>query len=119
MAQYLLLIGGAPLDPKFVPEPQFSEVKAKYALWREKLKSKTTLKTAHKLKDGDGRRISLKNGQAYDGPFAETKETVCGLFFIEAESYEEAVAVARENPTVLYQGGYVEVREVIATISPS
>jgi hypothetical protein len=116
MAQYILLIGGAPLDPKFVPEPQYTQVKEKYAAWRDKLRSKTAMKSAHKLQAGDGRRVTLQSGQAFDGPFAETKETVCGLFFIEAANYEEAVALARENPTMLYQGGYVEVREVIATL---
>ena len=34
------------------------------------------------------------------------------FYVIEAESYEEAAKLASECPTLLYQGGYVEVRRV-------
>jgi hypothetical protein len=53
----------------------------------------------------DGRRLVT------DGPFAETKEQLGGFFMIEANDFEEAVAVAARIP--MARKGTVEVRPVI------
>jgi hypothetical protein len=45
-----------------------------------------------------------------DGPFAETKELLAGFNLIEAESMEEAVALAQTFPWAKY--GCIEVRPV-------
>jgi hypothetical protein len=44
-----------------------------------------------------------------DGPFAETKEQLGGLYFVEAGSLDEAVEIARRLPTATF--ATVEVRE--------
>lgn len=85
-------------------------VMRKYGEWSQKIAAKTIV--AHKLKDGEGRKVELVEGRTKDGPYAETKETIGGFYVIEASNYEEAVEVAKDCPTLLYQGGYVEVREV-------
>ncbi len=82
----------------------------KYREWSQKIAAKTIV--AHKLKDGEGRKIELADGRTKDGPYVETKETIGGFYIIEANCYNDAVEVAKECPTLLYQGGYVEVREV-------
>ncbi|QJR16754.1 YciI family protein [Usitatibacter palustris] len=43
-----------------------------------------------------------------DGPFAETKEQLAGLIFIEADDLDEAIAVAKTIPAV--RVGSVEIR---------
>ncbi|MCG7504308.1 YciI family protein [Mesorhizobium retamae] len=45
-----------------------------------------------------------------DGPFAETKEQLLGFVLIEAESLEEALALAAEIP--LAEMGMIEVRAI-------
>lgn len=82
----------------------------KYMEWSEKIGAQTVL--AHKLKDGVGRKLDLRNGQVHDGPFVETKEAIGGFYIVEAENYDQAVELAKGCPTLLYQGGFVEVREV-------
>lgn len=46
-------------------------------------------------------------GVVLDGPFAETKEQLLGLYVVEAEGQDEAVAIARDlrkaNPTAVYE----------------
>lgn len=46
-------------------------------------------------------------GVVLDGPFAETKEQLLGFYVVDAETGEEAVAMARElrrvNPTAVYE----------------
>jgi hypothetical protein len=44
-----------------------------------------------------------------DGPFAETKEALGGYYVIEADSLDEALAVARQVPAPF---GCVEIRPV-------
>jgi hypothetical protein len=43
-----------------------------------------------------------------DGPFAETNEVLGGFYLIEAESLDEAIAVARDVPAMA--GDVIEVR---------
>jgi hypothetical protein len=50
--------------------------------------------------------------QVMDGPFAETKEVVAGFMVIAAESYEQAIEVARQCPGVMRPGTSIEIREI-------
>jgi hypothetical protein len=47
------------------------------------------------------------DGIVIDGPFAETKEQFLGLYVLDCESREEAIAVARDlkrvNPSAVYE----------------
>lgn len=46
-------------------------------------------------------------GQVIDGPFAESKEALLGLYVVDCASQDEAVAMARAlretNPTAIYE----------------
>lgn len=59
---------------------------------------------------GTGGGITLRGpgrGVVLDGPFAETKEQLLGFYVVQAETQDEAVAIARElraiNPTAVYE----------------
>ena len=58
------------------------------------------------------RTVRVRNGRAtvLDGPFAETKEMLAGFTLIEADSMDEAVRMAHEQPWTKY--GSIEVRPV-------
>jgi hypothetical protein len=58
--------------------------------------------------------VRVRNGKTtlFDGPFAETKELLAGLYLIEAKDLNEALAVAARIPPAKY--GSVEVRPVRA-----
>jgi hypothetical protein len=45
-----------------------------------------------------------------DGPFAETKEQIAGLFIVECKDVDEAIEVATAVPAAWY--GTIEVRPV-------
>ncbi|MDF5751632.1 YciI family protein [Spongiactinospora sp. TRM90649] len=53
-----------------------------------------------------------KGGVVTDGPFLETKEAFAGIFVIEAEDLDQAIAVARLLP--IMEGG-VEIRPLMET----
>jgi len=54
--------------------------------------------------------IRVRNGQLLvsDGPFAETKEVICGFDLLECADLDEAIAVARAHP--MARGGRIEIR---------
>jgi hypothetical protein len=48
-----------------------------------------------------------------DGPFAETKEQIAGLYIVECQDLDEAIEVAAKIPAAWY--GTIEVRPVWET----
>ncbi len=58
-----------------------------------------------------GKQVVGKERAVVDGPFAEGKEILGGYLICKAETYDEAVTIAKNCP-VLDTGGVVEIREV-------
>lgn len=58
-------------------------------------------------------KVVKSNNVITNGPYIEIKESIGGYSLVKAESYEEAVELAKGCP-VLAVGGNVEVREISA-----
>jgi hypothetical protein len=74
----------------------------------------------HAIRGGAGLRntdtattVRTSRGQQtlHDGPFAETREQLGGLYLIEADDLDAAIAIARQIP--LAGDGSVEVRPLL------
>ena len=77
------------------------------------LQEQGTLLGFNKLEaPAQARTVRVREGRTsvFDGPFAETKEMLAGSNLIEAESLEQAVALAAQFPWARY--GSMEVRPV-------
>lgn len=112
MSQFMLFIRGGSDVSENLSAEQIQEAIERYRAWAQKLRAQGKLESAEKLKDNEGRMLSMKNGQALvDGPFAETKETIGGYFIINADSLDEAIEITKECPS-LSEGGMVELREI-------
>jgi hypothetical protein len=61
--------------------------------------------TARVVRSRDGRQLIT------DGPFAETREQIGGFFMIEADTPDEAAAIAGRIPSA--RTGAIEVRPVV------
>lgn len=59
---------------------------------------------------GTARCVRVRKGKPFvtDGPFAETKEVLCGFIFIEAVDADEALTIAQGIPMARH--GTIEVR---------
>ena len=64
-----------------------------------------TTATATSVTKRDGGELVIA-----DGPFAETKEQIVGLFVVDCEDLDEAIEIASKVPLTRY--GTVEVRPV-------
>jgi len=67
-------------------------------------------RTATTVRVRDGKRSAI------DGPFAETKEQLGGIFLIEAADAEEAIEVASKWPSARI--GSIEVRPILEQLRP-
>jgi hypothetical protein len=58
----------------------------------------------------EAKTVLVRDGEVLisDGPFAETKEVICGYDVLECENLEEAVKVAAAHPVAAF--GKIEVR---------
>jgi hypothetical protein len=107
---YLLLFRGTNWDKNVSPEQRQKAVTDWYA-WFERLKQEGRCSGGRPLRD-EGKIVSGKKGRTVaDGPFAESKETIGGYFYLHVADEAEAVSIAQQCPALEY-GCVVEVRPV-------
>ena len=110
-SEYMLLFRGACWDKGLSPE-EAQRLMGQVMAWFEGLKEQGRVKAGQPL-GPEGRTVSGKKGRPVaDGPFAESKEAVGGYLLLHADSLDEAVAIAKTNPTLEY-GITIEVRPVL------
>jgi hypothetical protein len=111
-SEYMLLFRGPHWDQGLSTD-ELQKAMDNVMTWFEGLNQRGKVKGAQPL-GAQGRTISGTNGRfVVDGPFTETKEAVGGYLVLHADSFEEAVQVARTNPVLRY-GVSVEVRPILA-----
>jgi hypothetical protein len=111
--QYLLLVYIDPLLLEKVPPEQFDAEMRQCLLHANDMQREGRLKSFQQLEAPDcakAVRVRAGSTRILDGPFAETKEVLAGFNLVEANSMEEAVAMAQEFPWTQY--GCIEVRPV-------
>jgi hypothetical protein len=86
---------------------------AKFVAWTESLKARGHLAVVERLGDHDGTTVRKKRDVVVvDGPYAEARELVSGLFVVEVTSRDDAHRLAGECP-LLGIGGSIEVRQIV------
>lgn len=113
MSKYLLFLYDNPNQPELSPE-EMQSIFEKYMAWNQELEAAGKLVSSEKLVDGEGRMLLHQGGnvRVLDGPYGETKEVIGGFFMIQAESFDEAVDIARGCPHVAIYGNPIEIRQV-------
>ena len=93
---------------KGYPEAELAEYRAVRNEFEAIIKGGNALQptgTATTVRVRDGRMLST------DGPFAETKEQLGGFYLVDANTREEAIAMAAKIPAARF--GSVEVRPIM------
>ncbi len=109
-SEYMLLFRGTTCDKGLSPE-ETEKVLNRFMGWFETLKAQGKLKAGQPLMR-EGKIVSGANGRTVvDGPFAESKEAIGGYFLLTVADFDEAVAIARQCPTLEF-GLSVEVRPI-------
>ena len=111
--KFLLLVYIDPELLEAVPATDYDSEMRHCIRQADALASQGTLLGFNKLEaPAQARTVRVREGRTgvFDGPFAETKEVLAGYNLIEADSLEEAVALAARFPWARY--GSMEVRPV-------
>jgi hypothetical protein len=109
--QYMLLVYD---DPKAWPELSEDEYGKIYAEYESVARDPATKHSAQLQGVEQATTVQVQDGSTLvtDGPFAETKETLGGYYLVEADSLDDATAIAARIPSARL-GGKIEVRPVV------
>ena len=109
MKEYLFLFrGGEPMELQKSPEKWQAHMQ-KWMQWMGDMGKSGKFVGAQPL-DQTGKKVTGHGKIVTDGPFMEGKEMVAGYLICKAESYEEAVDLAKGCPILEFADGVVEVR---------
>jgi hypothetical protein len=82
----------------------------KYMAWGQRLRASGHLVMGEKLVNGTGRVARGIAPVVTDGPYAESRELVGGVYVLQAADYAEAVHIMSDSPHLAF--GSIEVREI-------
>lgn len=114
MKTFIMLLHDAGFPADISPD-EIQAIIQRYVHWRQKIQQNGRSVIGHKLTDGQGRVMRGGGGQTKitDGPYAEAREVIGGLFILGAHSYEEVVELSKDCPHLDF--GTIEIREVDPT----
>jgi hypothetical protein len=115
MNQYLLLLHETPADYADMSPADMQELIGRYVAWTQEMRTKGHLVAGEKLADDGGRQIRVAHGKplASDGPYAEAKDVVGGLYILKAESDAHAEQLAATCPH-LRGRNWIQLRRIDA-----
>ena len=111
MKEYMFFFrGGYSHTEEHSPEAAQAHMQ-KWMQWMGSLAQQGKLAGAQPL-NATGRKIAGTQKVVTDGPFMEGKEMVGGYLICKADTYDEAVEIAKGCPVLEYSDGNVEIREI-------
>ena len=109
MKDYLLLFrGGHPETLQQSPDAWQAHMQ-KWMQWMGELGNQGKFVGAQPLAT-DGKTVAGNKKVVSDGPYAEGKDIISGLFVVTADSYEQAQARLASGPHLEF--GWIELREI-------
>lgn len=115
--RYALLLHNPEPAPGEIPAEGLAEMERLFGEYADALVHAGVLVAGEVLQFSDATTtVTRRTGatQVQDGPFAETKEALAGVFIIEVPDGDAAIAWAEKCPGATY--GSVEVRPVATSI---
>ena len=108
-SEYLVLCRGISWDKSLSAEDIENAIN-QFCAWFDRLVKEGKLTSGPRLAH-EGKVITGRTAPT-DGPFAESKEAIAGIWFIHANSLEEAVEIAKGDPSLAY-GHTIEIRPIL------
>ena len=111
--KYLMLVYTDPALMEALPQDEYDRLMRGCIEKADALRAEGRLLASQQLQPAPtAKAVRVRAGRTVvmDGPFAETKEVLAGFNLLEADSLDEAVAIAQAFPWAAY--GCLEVRPV-------
>lgn len=112
MPRYMLLPMDRPDPFDSLAPDEIQTILQRYIAWSDALRAGGRMLDGNKLVDNEGRVLRRDEGRIVvrDGPYAETKEVIGGYWLVQADSYDDAVSLARDCPHLDY--GTLVIRQI-------
>jgi len=111
MKDYLFLFrGGDGNNLQKMPEAWQAHMQ-NWMLWMKGLADQGQLVGAQPL-DNSGKQVIGNKKVITDGPFMEGKEMVAGYLMCKADTYDDALEIAKGCPILEFDDGKVEIRQI-------
>lgn len=112
MPQFMLILFEKPGDFSSMSPDKIQQIIEKYGAWGAKMAQEGRMVDGKKLTEDGGKKLDRSGSSVSvtDGPYAEAKEVVGGIYVLKAKDYAEAVSLAKTCPHMEY--GWIEVRQV-------
>ena len=111
MLYSILIYGSEGLVAGWTPQEE-QEVMDRHTDLRQELKAKGRLGPVLRLQPNEAKTVRKYRERRFitDGPFAETKEQLMGIYLVDCATFEEAAAAAER---LSFETGVFEIRPVI------
>ena len=97
-ASVLLLHEAPDAFPPDISPDQIQAIIQRDVAWRTKVQQNGRKVEGHKLTEGQGRVMKgAGSAKVTDGPYAEAREVIGGLFVVDAKNYEEVVELSKDS----------------------
>jgi hypothetical protein len=109
--KYMILIYGAPSNEPVYGTPAFGAMMEGYGAFNAKAAQDGVLVMGEALQNvGTATSLRIRDGktETMDGPFAETREHLGGIYIVDVPDLDAALKYAAMIPTATY--GTIEVR---------
>jgi hypothetical protein len=115
MPEYILFLHETPDVLEGLSADEMQRIIVRYREWRESLAKRAKQPGGKKLRDQVGRVMKGAGAKLRisDGPYSEAREVIGGFFSFVADSFDQAVEIARDCPHLEF--GTIEIREVEPT----
>jgi hypothetical protein len=114
--RYMLLIYSDPEKYAAASPEEIDKIAAEYSTFGQSLAASGELLDGHPLEVTDtATTVRLEHGRPVpsDGPFAETKEWLCGFYLVDCADLDRAIELAGQVPGI--SRGSIEVRPVMVS----
>jgi hypothetical protein len=112
VARYLFLLHREDANLDCLTQTERDSLMSNFVAWTQSLKARGQLAAVERLTPDGGSTVRKKRDVVVvDGPYAEMRELVSGLYIVEAKDQDEANRIAGECPLIAI-GGSVEVRAI-------
>lgn len=111
--RYALLLHHREPAPGEIPDDEMQAAQAAFDAYAKALDAAGVLRAAEIMAPSElSTTVTVKDGDlaVQDGPFAETKEMLGGVFVVDVDDLDAAIAWAERCPAAQY--GVIEVRPV-------
>jgi hypothetical protein len=111
MLYSILIYGSEGQVAAWTPQEE-REVMDRHAGLRQELKANQRLGPVFRLQPNEARTVRKYRERRFitDGPFAETKEQLMGVYLVDCATFEEAAAAAER---LAFETGVFEIRPII------